>query len=190
MPQSEWHIKCALEVHSDGKEDLTLQIGDTRRAATLHIEHLSRTLLADLSPRALDLIEVAAFVYAADSALPRGPTSDPGFGWRWRRRLNFPLPVRAHSFWTQDTVRRSIANVLSFLSDDDYHFEFTPNQIDEPPRYLGFAPETGFRADEVLMFSGGLDSFAGALEEMISRNRKVALVAIGLLRKWKKRRET
>lgn len=177
MPLSEWHIDCALVVHSDGKEDLTLQIGDIRRAATLHIEHLSKALLADLSPRALDLIEVAAFVYAADSTLPRGQTSDPGLGSRWRRRLTFQIPVRDHSFWRQDTVRRSIANVLSFLSDDDYHFEFTPNRIDEPPRYLGFAPDTGFSADEVLMFSGGLDSFAGALEETISRNRKVALVS-------------
>ena len=31
--------------------------------------------------------------------------------------------------------------------------------------------------DTVMMFSGGLDSFAGALEEIIERNNKIALIS-------------
>jgi hypothetical protein len=45
--------------------------------------------------------------------------------------------------------------------------------------YLEFSGESleGFAPDEVVLFSGGLDSFAGALEELVAHGKSVALVS-------------
>ena len=47
----------------------------------------------------------------------------------------------------------------------------------EPNRYFDFDEEDAWQPDSVLMFSGGLDFFAGALEEIIERKNKVALIS-------------
>ncbi len=66
-----------------------------------------------------------------------------------------------------------------FLSGD--RFEFTFIQKSEPDaersRFFHFDLESSWQADRVLMFSGGLDSFAGALNEIADQNLRVALVS-------------
>ena len=37
-----------------------------------------------------------------------------------------------------------------------------------------------FTPDEVILFSGGLDSFAGTVEELVAHRKKVALVFSGM----------
>ena len=74
-----------------------------------------------------------------------------------------------------------LISTLEFLSDDAFGFKFdklTPR----PPAQAYFAydadgPPSGFKPDEVLMFSGGLDSFAGALDAALASNRRIALVS-------------
>ena len=45
--------------------------------------------------------------------------------------------------------------------------------------YFEFSDAEGasFTPDEVILFSGGLDSFAGAVEELVAHGKKVALVS-------------
>jgi 7-cyano-7-deazaguanine synthase in queuosine biosynthesis len=75
-------------------------------------------------------------------------------------------------------VKSALVETLGFLSEDDYAFTFTQN---EAPRrfdgYLEFGSDESFHADEVILFSGGLDSLAGALNELISHGQSVALVS-------------
>jgi hypothetical protein len=69
---------------------------------------------------------------------------------------------------------------LGFLSDDEY--EFTFKNLAEPPpveQCVDFGPggTSGFQAEDVLLFSGGLDSLGGAMQEVIADKRSVALVS-------------
>lgn len=156
---------------------LPLLIGDRDVPATLRIDRLSSRLVGHLSDRALDLIEIAAMVYAADAAVSRGPPTDPGMGEHWRRSFAFEVPVRDLDHWRRAEVVSGLCETLGFLSDDAYAFSF----VEAPPRpprapYFKLDTDPRFEADEALLFSGGLDSLAGALEEMVSRKSRVLLV--------------
>ncbi|MEM6489759.1 MAG: hypothetical protein AAF677_16060 [Pseudomonadota bacterium] len=157
---------------------LALTIGDRAIHATLRLEKFASGILLKLSSRSLDLIDIAATVYAADAAVARGGPTDPDMGARWRRRFALTVPVREPAFWSQPAVRDALSSTLALLSEDDVAFTFTATTPTRPrsPR-LDLAGQQSFRTDEALLFSGGLDSLAGALEEMVSRRHKVLLVS-------------
>lgn len=79
----------------------------------------------------------------------------------WRRNFRFVIPLRDPDHWSQARVLEPLRATLSFLSEDEYAFEFeratTPVQM---KKYLELNGNEGaaFKADEVLLFSGGLDS--------------------------------
>ena len=114
-----------------------------------------------------DLLELAAYVYCADGTVSRGGTTMAQMGRDWRRRFRFVVPVRRPEVWSSTPISTILIETLSFLSDDFYEFDF--QQLQDPPgfqRYLelgGVTPH-GFRPDEVILFSGGLDSLAGAVD--------------------------
>lgn len=65
------------------------------------------------------------------------------------------------------------------MSDDRYRFDF--RKLDQQPPfqgYLNFADDGYFlgHPEQVVMFSGGLDSLAGAIEEVLNQKHKVVLV--------------
>ena len=135
-------------------------------------------LYRDPPPEVLDLIDVATYVYAADRMVGRGSPADVRFGPNWRRRLCFRVPVRKPDLWGQPAVRQELEAVLSFMSEDTYEFEFEP--YSSPPaaqRYMAFTgPGADREPDEVVLFSGGLDSVAGAVREVVAGQKSVALV--------------
>ncbi len=71
-----------------------------------------------------------------------------------------------------------MCDTLGFLSDDAYTFEFTlsenPAEIQEQyfPNLIDAAPSVG----EVALFSGGIDSFAGAVNDIVQNNKSLLLV--------------
>ena len=88
--------------------------------------------------------------------------------------------MREPDLWSSKPVRSALCDTLGFLSDDEY--EFTFKKLAEPPpvdQYLDFGAGdvTGFQAEEVLLFSGGLDSLGGAIQEVIADKRSIALVS-------------
>jgi 7-cyano-7-deazaguanine synthase in queuosine biosynthesis len=97
----------------------------------------------------------------------------------WRRKFRFVIPVRQPGLWSSDTVTAALGETISFLSEDDYEFEF--RQLGKPPSVETYFPLSGVDAkltpDEVILFSGGLDSFAGTVEELVAHGKKVALVS-------------
>lgn len=66
-----------------------------------------------------------------------------------------------------------------FLSGDRFAFTFEPKDDPEAERtrFFKFGDESAWQPDRVLMFSGGLDSFAGALDEIAEHGHRVALVS-------------
>ena len=177
-------ISCFAALHASpgqgGDARLILNLHGASANVRLKIEDISRRLLANISDVHADLLEIASYIYAADSAIPRGGKTDAQLGARWRRKLRFVIPVRQPNLWSSDLVQSALVETISFLSDDDYEFEF--RLLENPPSVESYFPFPGeedvrFTPDEVILFSGGLDLFAGTVEELVAHGKKVALVS-------------
>jgi hypothetical protein len=182
MPTNEHLVLCSgANAMLRGEENLlTLNLHGASANVRLEIEDISRRLLANLSDVHADLLEIAGYVYAADSAVSRGGKTDSHLGAMWCRKFRFVIPVRQPGLWSSDTVTAALAETISFLSDDDYEFQF--RQLGKPPSvetYFAFSGgvDAKFTPDDVILFSGGLDSFAGTVEELVAHGKKVALVS-------------
>jgi hypothetical protein len=182
MPTNEHLVLCSggtAKPRGDEKL-LNLNLHGASANVRLEIEDISRRLLANLSDVHADLLEIASYVYAADSAVSRGGKTDSHLGAMWRRKFRFVIPVRQPGVWSSNPVTAALVETISFLSDDDYEFEFRP--LRTPPSLETYFPLSGasdakFTPDDVILFSGGLDSFAGTVEELVTHGKKVALVS-------------
>jgi hypothetical protein len=156
----------ALNVHGQGKN------------VNLRIDYITRAMVANVPDLLIDLLEIAAYVYCADQRVTRGGPTLANFAENWRRNMHFTIPVRELAVWKQQDVQRLLAETLGFLSDDSYAFEFRQAKNPFSPRDLYFDKFIDVSADHevVAMFSGGLDSFAGALQDLVLHQRSVCLV--------------
>ncbi len=156
-----------------------LAIGRGARDVHLDIGAIPKRLAATMPPVAADLVELAAYIYTADGACTRGGNREFEYGQKWRRSFRFDIPVRVPDLWSSGPVRTALTDALSFLSDDDYEFHF--HQLEQPSRldsYLFDGVDAGDGdVEEVMLFSGGLDSFAGAVQEILVGQRRTALVS-------------
>jgi hypothetical protein len=182
MPTNEHLVLCggATAQGSAGGTRIELNLHGTSANVRLEIEDISRRLLSNISPVHADLLEIASYIYAADSAIPRGGSTDAQLGARWRRKLRLVIPARKPELWSSELVIASLIETVSFLSDDDYEFEFCLLKSPPPAEsyfQLSGAADARFTPDEVILFSGGLDSFAGTIEELGAHDKRVALVS-------------
>src|SRR5581483_6930305 len=161
-------------------DPLRLNMGPGRGDVRLRVGHLTRRLAGPVPPVFVDLLEVAAYVYAADQALPRGGTREFESGSRWRRRVRLEITVRQLDVWNRSDVREALTECLSFVLDD-HTVEFGFRPFVNPPSLDTYlfddvpAAETG-DWEEVVLFSGGLDSLGGAVQEILQGEHKVVLV--------------
>lgn len=157
-----------------------LSTSGPKQNVNLVIEDLAKTFEKDLQPRLADLIDIAAYVYAADCATQRsGAWIDSGGTEPWQRDFSFLIPVVDLEFWAQDCVTGILKQVLGFLSDDSYEFSFTKRIQTNGKGYLQFGQNEEWpfhRPERVIMFSGGLDSLAGAIETA-SKGQNLVLVS-------------
>jgi len=178
------HVLCGGLATRGGKRD-ELQIDlnaapGTPHKVNLQIGQLSQLLAADIPDVLTDLLEVAAYVYCADQFTSRGTTQMTAMGAKWRRRFRFKIPVRQPDVWNELKVQEALRGTLGFLTEDDFDFEFVASKRPAPLQsYLPFDGAGGksFSPDEITLFSGGLDSLAGAADALIAAGKKVALVS-------------
>lgn len=146
----------------------------------LCIEQISTKMVTGIPDRLIDLLEIAAYVYAADQLKTRGGEVMRDLGRDWRREFRFDIPVRDIKFWKRREATTALEDTLGFLADDDYRFDFkrakTPLSIDG---YLGLecGPPVGFVPDRIALFSGGLDSLAGVAAALLQRGERLAVVS-------------
>ncbi|VTU02517.1 unnamed protein product : Uncharacterized protein OS=Desulfovibrio aespoeensis (strain ATCC 700646 / DSM 10631 / Aspo-2) GN=Daes_1584 PE=4 SV=1: QueC [Gemmataceae bacterium] len=145
----------------------------------LAVAQLTARMAATIPDASMDLLEVAAYVFAADQALTRGGTAAVDYGDAWRRRLRFVIPVRDPERWGRADVQLALRAALEFLTDDEYEFAFVrATEPARPERYLtDLLPPSGTEFEEVVLFSGGLDSLCGAVEEVLVAGRRAVLVS-------------
>lgn len=147
----------------------------------LELDRMRGRLVGDEPARLTDFIEIASYVFAADRMTKRGALYDPGFGAEWRRAFYLVIAVRDVSFWCGAGVKDTLAEALTFLSEDTWRIEFVENRQPIPlQQYLkGLKEEDPYASGgtSIVLFSGGLDSLAGAVHELRHTNRHVVLVS-------------
>jgi 7-cyano-7-deazaguanine synthase in queuosine biosynthesis len=172
-------VVCGGARHAGGDSILRLALSGRSQNVSLKLEDISKKLVRNIPGLLVDLIEIASYVFCADQATSRGGEAQQAMGADWRRDFRFVIPVRNPGHWNRRNVLEALCSTLSFLSDDNYTFHFEKATNPAPiQNYLEFGGEsgTGFKADEVVLFSGGLDSLGGAVEEL-SNGSRVALVS-------------
>lgn len=178
---NEWRIGCGgADVPAGDGENLQLDIRPDANPRTagnvrLGIEAVRQAWLAECPPILLDVLEIATYVYVADQASSRGRPGD--LGTKWPRSLTFRIPVRNPKRWSDPQLADLLIITLQFLTQDEYNFEFIKRAPTTPPNYFTFNDRPLARpVDEVMLFSGGLDSLAGAVEETVAGKRHALLV--------------
>ena len=163
---------------STGREAIRLDIGGPGQNVNLRITDITRAMVSNIPDVLVDLLEIAAYVYCADQHASRGSDLLPEYGRDWRRQMNFVIPVRLPELWTSAEVKQALCVTLGFLSDDFYSFSFVPavEPLSERERYFTDLVDGSFVPDDVVLFSGGLDSFAGVAKDMVGGGKRLSLV--------------
>lgn len=145
------------------------------------LSQLSKRAMANQSDRMTDLLEIAAYVYLADQAVGRGGDTLYQMAASWRRRMQLRISVRDLDFWSDPRVQNLIENCVSYLSGDVVKFIFEKKTYQPAVNaFLALDAEdinNGFMPERVLLFSGGLDSLAGAADALLQDRKKVMLVS-------------
>ena len=197
--QDKRYVLCgnvsAQGISEDPVRDLRLRLSGRpgHGNITLRIEDVHSKLFSSVPSRFHDLLEIATYVYSADQVIRRGADDVDTFGDGWRRDLHFVVPVRDPDFWSSAQVQDTLCSTLGFLSDDQYRFDFVKLDQEHPfQQYLQFddTQQVYGKPEQVVMFSGGLDSLAGAIDEVVNQKRRVLLVTHKSTSKLNKRHRT
>lgn len=108
-----------------------------------------------LPPRvALDFLIFAIAVYSADTRINRSAAHD-----EWTREITLSIPVQDEALWNSSQL--TFERALNFLTGDRWTLSFRAASdglsVEKPDDALS-------RPSKVSLFSGGLDSFVGALD--------------------------
>lgn len=108
--------------------------------------------------RALDLALLAASVTAADTRISRAVDAED----RWTREIDLHVPVKEPRLWAENA--HLVIRILNFLTGDRWNVYFRARA--KGIGSLAAAPEKPRKVDasSVCLFSGGLDSFIGAVD--------------------------
>jgi 7-cyano-7-deazaguanine synthase in queuosine biosynthesis len=136
--------------------------------------------LLHIPPRTLDLLELAAYIYAADRHTRRGSREAVEFH-AWSRRFRFRMRVRDVDFWNRADVQDALRGCLTFMTGHaDFAFVFSGGHRTPPTSLFDqegtVLPQAGPH-HRVALFSGGLDSLSGAVETLASTDASLVLVS-------------
>ncbi|QQA41512.1 hypothetical protein [Pelagovum pacificum] len=162
----------------EGDDRQEIRINGQDPTFTLAFDAIRAAAVTEIDDLALDFLEIAAAVFAADSGFKRGGPTRPRMGEDWRREFRFRIPVRRSEIWSKPEITDALIAVAEFLTEDSMAFEFADAEPAIPidPYFDLDTSGATYKADEVILFSGGLDSFAGALETLSASTERVILV--------------
>jgi len=131
----------------------------------------------DFTSVKFDFFLVSAIVYGVDNLLSRAIYSNDG----WTRDIEVEFPVNNLVVWSGKEEK--LKQILDFLTGDNWQISF--REIEDVDL---FQPRTNRRKiptynkasiKSVTLFSGGLDSLIGAIDELekLSNNERILLVS-------------
>lgn len=110
-----------------------------------------------------DLIDIAAAVHFADR-LSKNDNDMP-------RRIQIRLPIRQPEILDRPLIHQKLQKLLYWFTEDEWSFEFMPytksGRSSEMTSCLPFPQETMYPT-HVVLWSGGLDAFAGLYQRLQS----------------------
>lgn len=133
---------------------LVLDYFPEKDRSTLALDVNELVARAGVPPRrSIDFLLLAAAIYAADKKSLRARATD-----RWARAFEVSAPVSDVAAWERATP--ALSDALGFLTGDRWTFHWR----EEPTHLWTGEHHDGSRFDAVCLFSGGLDSLAGAID--------------------------
>lgn len=137
------------------------------------------TSVYSTSKRVKDLLEIAGYIFAADRESSRGTPNSVEYQ-SWSRSFHFHIKVRDYRFWNNGEVQYLLSDLLCFTTGDkSYKFTFYKGADDFPADLFDnekFELDTK-KGLSITLFSGGLDSLAGAIERLESTKDEICLVS-------------
>jgi hypothetical protein len=174
-------VKATVEVQArvttaEGFAPVKLLKENGEQLCQLDIQYSKLATLRHPQPRAIDFLLLAATVYALDKLVLRKTAIDC-----WTRELSLILPVSEVAVW--EAVKADLGACLSFLTGDLWNLEFVAQDsipIRPARRYRNrhrqaILSPTG---EAVCLFSGGLDSLAGAID-WLETNSQLRILLVG-----------
>lgn len=155
----------------NGFERVDHQTGDTRHLKTaIQDQDLLLRNRPSLPAIVGDILDIAQAVYIADRLSPRKDQ---------KVHIHVEVPVREAALW--ETNRELIQEILYWQTRDDWTLAFTDRTQDlrlaEQQLCL---PLSSDHAVEVALWSGGLDSLAGAVKRLLEEgDKQLTLVSSG-----------
>ena len=135
----------------------------------LIIDHLDEHHLA------ADLWEIAAATFAVDRNLKRPALNEWHKGQEWHRSIEATIPVQNPAWWSQRSS--DVENLLNWLTSDTWRLEFTQGKAIASTMSLLSNQDLGFEGRTAL-FSGGLDSVCGVIDDLESSNDPLHAVSV------------
>jgi 7-cyano-7-deazaguanine synthase in queuosine biosynthesis len=132
-----------------------------------------------LPDRVKDLLEIAAYIYAADRKTRRGTLNAVEYQ-KWDRTFHFVFPVRDIDFWNRPDVHLALSEALVFMSGDkSYEFSFQQLAGEFP---MGLFDQGEFtivpdKPTSIVLFSGGLDSLTGVVDRLKNTDDDICLMS-------------
>lgn len=132
-----------------------------------HVENLWRKFgLKTINDINEDFLIIALSIFAIDKRIPRSIFSD-----NWTREIEVNIPVLELSKW--ENVSVELEDTLNFLSGDIWNLRFRKSnskfRANKNNTKYGLINNKNF--DCVSLFSGGLDSFCGAIKLLSEENK-------------------
>lgn len=124
------------------------------------LRHLKQLKL-EPSEVAMDLLVIACTMYAADTRISRTAYGEDS----WTRIIDLYIPVSDSKLW--EAQKTTLQNIFKFLTGDIWTINFRERST----RNLKLSPKGNlhrykmpYKTDTVCLFSGGMDSFIGAID--------------------------
>lgn len=116
------------------------------------------------SSTGLDLLYISLFVFGADRIALRQLAFDA-----WTREFTLYIPVLDLEKWNMN--KSLLEKMLSYLSGDRWNIEFrkrelTKSELKVQDKFNSKREENKLSTKRICMFSGGLDSFIGAIDAL------------------------
>ena len=140
----------------------------------------------NIPPKIIDLIQIASYIFCVDRMSRRSNRYSINND-SWPRIFNISLPVIEVDFWNLANTKKILNDALVFMTGDrKYEFNFIKADINalpakdlQPSLFNEVESEIATATDaDIMLFSGGLDSLAGAIERLNENpTRKICLIS-------------
>ncbi len=169
-----WHVVAQVggdDYHpslTDNEPRFVATIDKPGASHSITQQLLSPAFAAGLKPSstAVDLLNLADMIYTADLRVWRGYSPEDA----WTREIKIYLPVANPDKW--NASRTAVIDFLSFLTGDVWDIEFRQKAAQVEP---AIGKSSLLLPESVCLFSGGLDSFVGAID-LLASGKRLAMV--------------